>query len=138
MSLLSQIQQTTVHARAVGALHSLTTAQTIVLDHGIPFVVRILERLDQKENYQAQKVQEKVNPFLPYEQDLFVCDLSASHVCLLNKFNAAMFLIFFVFGTILFVWYTFGRKDAYLLPEFASCNLKKTGSLIGVPRVIDL
>ncbi len=29
-------------------------------------------------------------------------------------------------------------RDAYLLPEFASCNLKKTGSLIGVPRVIDL
>jgi small lipoprotein (TIGR04452 family) len=29
-------------------------------------------------------------------------------------------------------------RDAYLLSEFSSCKLNKTGSLIGVPRVIDL
>ncbi len=28
-----------------------------------------------------------VSPFLPYEQDLFVAELSATHVCLLNKYN---------------------------------------------------
>ena len=30
---------------------------------------------------------EKVNPFLPYEEDLWVCHLSATHTLLLNKFN---------------------------------------------------
>ena len=27
------------------------------------------------------------NPFLPYDQELFVCDLAPHHVCLLNKFQ---------------------------------------------------
>ncbi|BAW97172.1 Ap4A phosphorylase II [[Synechococcus] sp. NIES-970] len=85
--LLSQIQRTTKHARQVGALHSLTTAQEIVIDHGIPFVVRILEQLARKENYQARQEKAKINPFLPYDENLFVCDLTPHHVCLLNKFN---------------------------------------------------
>ncbi|AMA10115.1 MULTISPECIES: ATP adenylyltransferase family protein [unclassified Picosynechococcus] len=85
--LLTKIQHTTRHAKQVGALHSLTTAQEVIVDHGIPFVVRILEQLDRKENYQAKQEKAKVNPFLPYEQDLFVCDLTPHHVCLLNKFN---------------------------------------------------
>jgi sulfate adenylyltransferase (ADP) / ATP adenylyltransferase len=85
--LLAQIQQTTKHARRVGALHSLTTAQEIVVDHGIPFVVRTLEQLVRKEKYQVQQKRAKINPFLPYDKDLFVCDLTPHHVCLLNKFN---------------------------------------------------
>jgi len=28
-----------------------------------------------------------INPFLPYEQNLKVCDVSSTHVCLLNKYN---------------------------------------------------
>lgn len=87
MSLLTQIQQTTAHAKSVGALHALTTAQEIVTDQGVPFVVRILERLKKKEHHQAKQVKKQVNPFLPYEQDLYVGDLSSTHVCILNKFN---------------------------------------------------
>ena len=30
---------------------------------------------------------EKPNPFLPYEKDMFVSDISDTHLCLLNKFN---------------------------------------------------
>ncbi|MBV5257780.1 Ap4A phosphorylase II [Synechococcus moorigangaii CMS01] len=85
--LLAQIQRTTKQAKQVGALHSLTTAQEIIVDHGIPFVVRILEQLERKENYQAKQAKAKINPFLPYDEDLFVCDLTPNHVCLLNKFN---------------------------------------------------
>ncbi len=29
-------------------------------------------------------------------------------------------------------------RDAAILPEFASCELEKTGSLLGIPKVIDL
>lgn len=87
MSLFEQIQQTTTRAKELGALLSLTTAQEIVVDQDIPFVVRILEKLKKKETYQKKQVKKKVNPFLPYEKDLFVTDLSANHVCLLNKFN---------------------------------------------------
>ena len=30
---------------------------------------------------------QEFDPFLPYEQDLFVADISPTHLCLLNKFN---------------------------------------------------
>lgn len=33
------------------------------------------------------KQAEVKNPFLPYEEDLFVADLSDTHLLLLNKFN---------------------------------------------------
>ncbi|MGB2924100.1 MAG: Ap4A phosphorylase II [Limnothrix sp.] len=87
MSLFAKIQRTTIHAKSVGALHSLTTAQEIVVDQGIPFTVRLLERIQKKEQHQAKQEKKQVNPFLPYEADLFVANLSASHVCILNKFN---------------------------------------------------
>ena len=87
MSLFEQIQQTTTHARELGALISLTTKQEIVEDQEVAFVVRILEKITTKENYQKTQVKRKINPFLPYDQNLFVADLSANHVCLLNKFN---------------------------------------------------
>ncbi len=52
------------------------------------FVVRILANLSRKEK--ARKQQGKTipaNPFLPYEADLYVTDISETHLCLLNKFN---------------------------------------------------
>lgn len=87
MSLFEKIQQTTLSARELGALVSLTTQQTIIEDHDIEFIVRILEKIDKKENHQKQNIKQKINPFLPYDDRLFVCNLPHNHVCLLNKFN---------------------------------------------------
>ena len=87
MALFEQIQQTTLQARELGALVSLTTQQTSIEDHGIEFMVRILEKITTKENHQKENIKQNINPFLPYDERLFVTDLSASHVCLLNKFN---------------------------------------------------
>jgi ATP adenylyltransferase len=60
---------------------------------GIAFIVRSLAALEEKR--QARKEQtarekgsgRKINPFLPHDEDLFVADLSETHLCLLNKFN---------------------------------------------------
>lgn len=51
------------------------------------FTVRILTRLEKK--VEATRGQERTgtNPFLPYDEDLFVADISDTHVCLMNKFN---------------------------------------------------
>ena len=46
------------------------------------FVREARERARQQQGKTAP-----ANPFLPYEEDLYVCDLSPTHVCLLNKFN---------------------------------------------------
>ncbi|MFP4009683.1 MAG: ATP adenylyltransferase family protein [Spirulinaceae cyanobacterium] len=83
-TLWSKIIACTQSALASGALQSLPTEQTIIEDEGIPFITRVLQNLQRKK--EARKKQ-KTNPFLPYEDALFVSEISDSHVCLLNKFN---------------------------------------------------
>ncbi|CAC5343327.1 ATP adenylyltransferase [Planktothrix rubescens CCAP 1459/22] len=75
------------------ALQSIPTEYDFIEAGSIQFLVRILSNLARKQK--AKKKQQKklaksgkeFNPFLPYEQDLFVGNLSETHLCLLNKFN---------------------------------------------------
>lgn len=92
-TLLSLVNQRTEHALAVGALLPIETEQMVVKDHGIPFLVRMvssLKRKDQerkKRDPERNKPNENVNPFLPFEKDLFVAHVSDTHLVLLNKFK---------------------------------------------------
>lgn len=91
--LWARIQEQTEYAIASGALQSIPTDCELMNQAGIDWLVRILANLARKD--EAKKTQVKktaksgkeFNPFLPYEQDLFVCDISPSHISLLNKFN---------------------------------------------------
>jgi ATP adenylyltransferase len=91
--LWARIQEQTKYAIASGALQSIPTDYELMNQAGIDWLVRILANLARKD--EAKKTQVKktaksdkeFNPFLPYEPDLFVCDISPSHLCLLNKFN---------------------------------------------------
>ncbi|NEQ97193.1 MAG: phosphorylase [Cyanothece sp. SIO2G6] len=87
-----QVRQRSLHALECGALQPIPTHYEFVEQGGVKFLVRILVNLNRKE--QARKQQQSLkaqgkdfNPFLPYEEDLFVSHLSATHLCLLNKFN---------------------------------------------------
>lgn len=88
-----QVEATTTRARASGALQPITTAYEILECQGIPFLVRILTKLIKKEEEKAkqaaykEKTGQDFDPFLPYEEDLFVSDISDTHLCLLNKYN---------------------------------------------------
>lgn len=92
-SLWPKICAQTNYAISCGALQSIPTECEVINQDGIDWLVRILANLVRKDI--AKKKQEKkqqesgqeFNPFLPYEQDLFVCDISPTHLCLLNKFN---------------------------------------------------
>ena len=91
-TLWQQVGDRTSHALKCGALLTIPTDYEFVEQNGVKFLVRILSNLDRK--YQAKKKQDRdtatgkdFNPFLPYEEDLFVADISATHVCILNKFN---------------------------------------------------
>ncbi|WP_044107638.1 ATP adenylyltransferase family protein [cyanobacterium endosymbiont of Epithemia turgida] len=83
----------TNHAINCGALQSIVTNHEFIEDTNIKFLVKILDNFSQKENLQKQetqqrkKIEKKVDPFLPYEKDLFVTNLSDTHLCLLNKYN---------------------------------------------------
>lgn len=91
-SLWERTLSRTASALACGALHSIPTTYEWIEQDGIRFLVRVLANLERKE--QARVALQKpsapnqtFNPFLPYEENLFVADLSPTHLCLLNKFN---------------------------------------------------
>lgn len=94
-TLWAKVIARTEHALGCGALLSIPTEYEFVEQDGVRFLVRILSNLARKD--EAKKKQEKqtttsggeFNPFLPYEEDLFVADISNTHVCLLNKYNVA-------------------------------------------------
>lgn len=92
-TLWARVVDRTQQALRRGALLSIPTVYEFVEQGGIRFLVRSLANLARKD---AAKQQSKAvaadgefNPFLPYEEDLFVAELSETHVCLLNKFNVA-------------------------------------------------
>ncbi|MTJ54285.1 phosphorylase [Anabaena sp. UHCC 0253] len=92
-TLWTKIKKTTELALKSGALKSIPTELEIVEEAGVKFVVRILENINrkkadkEKKDQQAAQTGKEFNPFLPYEEDLFVTDISHTHVCILNKFN---------------------------------------------------
>ncbi|MBN3751372.1 phosphorylase [Paraburkholderia sp. Tr-20389] len=87
------IERQTAHALQCGALQPIDTVQTVIESDGVRFIVRQVSSLTRKDQQrvQARKLQTEkrvaVNPFLPYEPDLFVADISGTHLALLNKFN---------------------------------------------------
>ncbi|PSP21593.1 MAG: phosphorylase [Cyanobacteria bacterium SW_8_48_13] len=92
-TLWANLSKQTEHALHCGALHSIPTEYEFVEQNGIPFLVRIVSNLVRKEDAKKQQEQKtatsgkEFNPFLPYEKDLFVADISNTHLCLLNKYN---------------------------------------------------
>jgi sulfate adenylyltransferase (ADP) / ATP adenylyltransferase len=84
-------------ALALGALQPFATTYDWLEDQDVRFLVRILANLKRKDNAKKQqKRKENFNPFLPYEEDLFVANLSPTHLVLLNKFNVMDYHILMV------------------------------------------
>ncbi|MEH2349591.1 MAG: phosphorylase [Nostoc sp.] len=92
-TLWTSVKERTNHALQCGALLSIPTEFEFVEQDGVRFLVRILSNLNRKkaakEKQEKQSVLsgEEFNPFLPYEEDLFVADISDTHVCIFNKYN---------------------------------------------------
>jgi len=91
-TLAGSIATVTAAARAGGALQPIATGCEFVEERGATFFVRVLANFQRKaEQAAAQQRAESVgrpaNPFLPYEEALFVANVSESHVAILNKFN---------------------------------------------------
>ena len=76
-------------ALACGALRPIETAQQKIEDVGIQFIIRWMSSLARKAFEQPRSTPSAaaVNPFLPFDPNLFVADVSATYVALLNKFN---------------------------------------------------
>ncbi|MBI5101519.1 MAG: phosphorylase [Nitrospirae bacterium] len=87
-TLLWLIDEVSEKARGTGSLLPIGTVSEYVDDDGVRFVVRLLSNLVRKDEDRLKRAQEKKgNPFLPYEKELFVTDVSPTHIAILNKFN---------------------------------------------------
>jgi ATP adenylyltransferase len=91
-TLASAVAEVTDRALASGALQSIPTGSVFLEDGGVRFLVRVLASLARKDEERWRRERERaagkqVNPFLPYDPDLFVADVSDTHVAILNKFN---------------------------------------------------
>lgn len=71
-----------------GALEPISTELHTLTDGGIEFQIRQVSSLRRKAATRGpRRASMATNPFLPYDEDLFVASASDSHVALLNKFN---------------------------------------------------
>ena len=90
-SLWQKVVHTTEQALQRGALQPISTHIQIVPDQRLQFCVRVIDSLARKKAAQkppsSKSSTQAHNPFLPYEEALFVENLSETHACLLNKFN---------------------------------------------------
>ena len=84
-TLQSTLLERTANARRCGAIHSLPTTTEVIEQNGILFQVRLLQAVAEKERVKATP--SNVDPFLPYDPELFVARISPTHMVLLNKFH---------------------------------------------------
>ena len=90
--LIARIEAVGARALASGALQPIDSETVTVEEGGIAFALKWISGVDLKELARKAKTQTPpapdFDPFLPYDEALFVADISASHVVLLNKFPA--------------------------------------------------
>ena len=83
-TLRPSLLERTADARRCGAIQVLPTTIEVIEQDGLPFQIRIVEPpLGMTEI--AKAARSHVNPLLPYDPDLFVAPISATHVAFLNK-----------------------------------------------------
>ncbi len=86
-SLWPAIVNRTPQALGSGALRPIETEQETIVDGGISFDVRMISSLARKAHEANPEVHPPdFNPFLPYDKDLFIANISETHVGILNKF----------------------------------------------------
>ncbi len=109
-NLREAVATRSARALASGALQPIRTDARILEDGGVRFVLRVASGLARKEEEKARRATKPANPFLPYDDELFVAALSESHVCLLNKFNV-------IDRHLLIVTRAFEDQEMLLTPE---------------------
>jgi ATP adenylyltransferase len=92
-TLWEKVKGRTFQSIENGAIQTIPTHSEWVEQGGVNFLIRIVSHLDRKAQAKVEQQCSSLagstsqNPFLPYDPDLFVTDISDTHVCLLNKFN---------------------------------------------------
>lgn len=122
-TLWPALLERTARARERKAIHSIPATPEVIEQSGVPFQVRVIKALTKKE--EARTADPIANPFLPYDPDLFVADISPTHVALLNKFNV-------VDHHLLIITRTFEPQEALLTREDCAALLSCLAEIDGV------
>ncbi|MEW6571839.1 MAG: DUF4922 domain-containing protein [Nitrospirota bacterium] len=91
-NLWHEIRRKTEIALQRGALLPIPTDYEFIEECGVRFIVRILASLGLKDEVREKERRDAksgilLSPFFPYDENLFVADISKTHIALLNKFN---------------------------------------------------
>ncbi|MCG7990964.1 MAG: phosphorylase [Candidatus Thiodiazotropha lotti] len=84
-TLWKKVVDTTQRAIDNKSLLTIETLSYNIRQQGLNFTVRVAENIKRKREH--KRVEPDFNPFLPPEAALTVCDISPSHIAVLNKFN---------------------------------------------------
>lgn len=122
-ALWPALLERTAYARDRKAILSIPTTSEVIEQSGVEFQVRIVTALAKKE--EAKAAQPNTNPFLPYDPDLFVAEVSPTHVALLNKFNV-------VDHHLLIVTRAFEEQEALLTREDCAALLTCLAGIDGL------
>ena len=90
-TLLDNFEKTILRALDAKALYlpEADPIEELVEEGGIPFLVRVVPHLSKRIPSTGQtSLVTPVNPFMPYDDALFVENTTDTHVCLLNKYSA--------------------------------------------------
>ncbi|HEY9811208.1 MAG TPA: phosphorylase [Halomicronema sp.] len=138
-TLWEKVKECTQKALECGALLSIPTECEFIEEAGVRFVVRVASNLVRKDELKKDgKKPKDFNPFLPYEEDLFVADISETHLCLLNKFNVVDYHLLIV--TRVFeeqeTWLNLEDFEAMMLVlnEFQGLVFYNSGKLAGASQ----
>lgn len=113
-TLWKKIKKQTEYALKIGALQPIFTEYQFIEQDNIPFLVRVISNLNRKDKATKKQQSKNSNPFLPYDKDLFVADISDTHLCILNKFNVVDYHL-------LIITRAFEEQESYLnLADFAT------------------
>lgn len=86
-SLRARLREQLRRARASGGLEPVRSECVEIVDRGVRFVVYEIVGRDRKWDVTRDQADRGHDPFLPpYQHDLFVAELSETHVALLNRF----------------------------------------------------
>ncbi len=80
------VRERSRHALAAGALRPIETERHTLPEAGIPFSLRRVSTLREKERAQHEDAASGTDPFLPPDPDLLVAGVSATHLAVLNHF----------------------------------------------------
>ena len=112
-ALWEQIRERSERARKRSALQAIETTSELVQQDELQFIVRMVSSLTKKERQKLEKGFDDArtfNPFFPYDEDLWVADISPTHICLLNKFKV-------IDNHILLITRVFENQESFLTVE---------------------